>query len=200
MEKIAQGAEAVLLKDNGNIVKERIKKGYRLPEIDEKIRKRRTKTEINLLRAARRAGVAVPGVIEESDFSLIIEFIDGNKVKDIINQDNAQSIGQQIGTAIGKLHTYDIIHGDLTTSNMIAKGNDVYFIDFGLGFQSKRIEDKAVDLYVLNEVLESTHNLIKEILWTIVLETYTKHFDEAKTVITTLQEIEKRGRYRQRVG
>lgn len=200
MEKIAQGAEAVLLKDNGNVLKDRIKKGYRLPEIDDKVRKRRTKTEARLLRAARRAGIAVPGVIEESDFSLIIEFINGKKVRDILHKDNAEAIAEQIGTVIGKLHTYDIIHGDLTTSNMIIKENEVYLIDFGLGFQSKRIEDKAIDLYVLKEALESTHHEIKEIVWRMIIEDYEEKFGDAKKVIKTLHEIEKRGRYRNRVG
>lgn len=200
MKKIAKGAEAVLLKDNGNVLKDRIKKSYRLPEIDDKVRKRRTKTEASLLRAAKRAGINVPAVSEMSETSLGIEFINGNKLRDVLGNENAIEIGEQIGIAIGKLHTYDIIHGDLTTSNMIISGNDLYFIDFGLGFQSKRIEDKAIDLYVLWEALESTHNKIKDILWVSILKAYAEHFDEAKKVIKTLHEIEKRGRYRNRVG
>ena len=198
--QIAHGAEAVILKENGSILKERIKKGYRLPEIDDKLRRKRTKSEATLLRAARRAGVHVPGILEESDFSLKMEFIEGEKVRDAISTGNAAELAGKIAGSVARLHDYGIIHGDLTTSNMIIKENEVYLIDFGLGFQSKRAEDKAIDLYVLKEALESTHHGIKEIVWRMTIEAYGEKFDEAKKVIKTLHEIEKRGRYRNRIG
>lgn len=199
-EKIVHGAEAIISKEDESVVKERIRKGYRLPEIDEKLRRKRTRSEASLLRAARRAGVKVPGVLDESDFSLRLEFIEGEKVKEALSKENAQAIGKKIADAIAKLHSYDIIHGDLTTSNMILHDNDAFFIDFGLGFQSQRIEDKAVDLYVLHEALESTHHDIKDELWKTILEAYSKHFSDAKKVIKALHAIEKRGRYRERIG
>ena len=43
---IEQGAEAKIFKENNLIIKERIPKDYRLKELDEKIRKQRTKREI----------------------------------------------------------------------------------------------------------------------------------------------------------
>ena len=59
----------------------------------------------------------------------------------------------KIGRIIGNLHLNEIIHGDLTTSNIliVKEDNDlkIYFIDFGLSIVSNHLEDKAVDLYVL---------------------------------------------------
>lgn len=195
---IAQGAEAVLEKKGNILVKKRVKKNYRIPEIDEKLRKRRTRLEAKLLREAKRAGIPVPQVKEESEFILKMDFINGEKVKDILNPENYEDIGKKIAEEIADIHSNHIIHGDLTTSNMILKDNKIYMIDFGLGFHSQKIEDKAIDLYLLHEALESTHfNVLKKI-WKIILETYKESYIEADKVIKTLAEIEKRGRYKER--
>jgi Kae1-associated kinase Bud32 len=191
---IAQGAEAKLYREDGVLIKERVRKGYRIVEIDEKLRKRRTKQEAKLLREAKRIGVAVPSILEEQDFIIKMEFIDGEKIKDILNEDNAEELSEKIGKSIGLLHSYDIIHGDLTTSNMILK-DEVYFIDFGLGFFSKKKEDKAVDLYLLHEALESTHFKVKEKAWKIILKSYQRTYLGSEEVIKTLSKIEKRRRY-----
>ena len=85
-----------------------------------------------------------------------------------------------------------------STENMILKDSNLYLIDFGLGFHSQKIEDKAIDLYLLHEALESTHfNVLKKI-WKVILETYKKSYKEAEKVIKTLSDIEKRGRYQKR--
>lgn len=209
---IAKGAEAELKKENDTIIKERIRKGYRLPEIDERLRKRRTALEARLLREARRAGVNTPQVLEEGKTTLTLEFIDGQKVKDILDENNFKIISEKIGESIAKLHNYGIIHGDLTTSNMIIKTEhddgpksedpastfSLYLIDFGLGFISKREEDKATDLYLLHEVLESTHFEIMEAAWTAVLDSYKRHYSGSEKVIKALLNVEKRGRYKER--
>lgn len=73
-----------------------------------------------------------------------------------------------IGESIGAMHSIDVIHGDLTTSNMLlrrASSSDtnssslpsIALIDFGLSYVSTLVEDKAVDLYVLERALASTH-------------------------------------------
>lgn len=195
---IAQGAEAVLSREDEVLIKERIKKGYRIKEIDEKLRKRRTRSEAKLIREAKRIGIAVPNILDESDFSIKMDFIKGERVKEILNKNNYKEIGKKIAKSIAMLHDHDIIHGDLTTSNMILKNNEIYFIDFGLGFHSSRVEDKAVDLYLLHQALESTHFDILEETWKIILKTYKENYREAEKVIKTLDEIEKRGRYRKR--
>jgi TP53 regulating kinase-like protein len=196
--ELARGAEAVISKENDVIVKERIKKGYRLPELDEQLRKKRTATEAKLLRAARRAGVNTPKILEEDKFSIKMENIPGKKVRDILSGKNAAEICTKIGIAVGKLHSYGIIHGDLTTSNMIVKDDELFFIDFGLGFMSQRPEDKATDLHLLHEALESTHFDVLEKAWQTVLKAYNEQYSDGKKVIKTLLEVEKRGRYKER--
>ena len=196
--QIAKGAEAEIIKEGDIVVKNRIKKGYRLPELDEKLRKRRTVNEAKLLREARRAGVLTPQVLEEDKTTLKLEFIEGEKVKDVLNAKNCKAICEEIGRCVALLHSYDIIHGDLTTSNMIIKGREIWFIDFGLGFISKRDEDKAIDLYLLREALESTHFLILEEAWKSVIEAYKSNYQGSNKVIKALSDVEKRGRYKER--
>lgn len=198
MPIIARGAEATVSLQGKEIVKERIKKGYRLQQLGDALRKKRNRTEASLMREARRAGVFVPQVMEEQDFFIKMEFVAGDKVNDILNDENCLEIASKIAESITKLHSADIIHGDLTTSNMIIKGDNLYFIDFGLGFFSPRIEDKATDLHLLHEALESTHFDILEKVWSAVLSAYQKVYSDSGKVIKTLAEIEKRGRYKKR--
>jgi len=99
---------------------------------------------------------------------------------------------REIGRSVRKLHDANIIHGDLTTSNMILK-DKVYFIDFGLGFFSTRIEDKAVDLFLFKKALESKHHEVWEECFKEVLKAYGD-----QKVMERLKEIEKRGRYRKK--
>ncbi len=86
MEKLAQGAEAIIYHDEGRIIKRRIKKSYRLPVIDEMLRKRRTKKESLLISDARRVGVPTPNIIDITDFDIVMEFVDGKKIKDILDE------------------------------------------------------------------------------------------------------------------
>ncbi len=191
-----KGAEAELKRDGDTIVKDRIEKSYRITEIDKVLRRRRTRQEAGLLREARRAGVATPKILEEGLTTLRLEYIYGRKVKDVL--DKNVNIAKFIGENIAKLHQYDIIHGDLTTSNMLIDEGKVFFIDFGLGFVSKRVEDKANDLYLLKEVLESTHFAIWQKAWKMVLDAYKAQYPDGQKVIKALLEVEKRGRYKKR--
>lgn len=192
--EIARGAEAVIIKENKNVVKKRVEKKYRIKEIDNALRSRRTKSEARMLRHARRAGVATPQVLDEKEDTLTVEFIDGQRVKELLSEDNAEEICTKIGESVAKLHDYGIIHGDLTTSNMILQ-DKIYFIDFGLGFFSKRPEDKAVDLHLLKEALESTHFAVAKQAWQTVLNVYEENYADARQVLGVLKSVEKRGRY-----
>ena len=97
------------------------------------------------------------------------------------------------------LHNSAIIHGDLTTSNMILN-KEIYLIDFGLSFFSEKSEDKAVDLHLLKEALESKHYKIWEDAFKIVLEAYRKEAKRASETLKRLEQVEKRGRYRAKHG
>jgi TP53 regulating kinase-like protein len=196
MEKLYQGAEAIITRNEDVVRKERVRKGYRIEKIDDNLRERRTRLEARLIREARRAGVAVPQIAKEEKFALEMEFIDGDKVRNIL--DDQTGIAYLIGESIARLHDCGIIHGDLTTSNMILKKDSLFFVDFGLGFFSQRIEDKATDLHLLHEVLESTHFSVADVVWDAVLESYKENYNGAGEVIKTLSKIGKRGRYAKR--
>ncbi len=193
MEEIARGAEAVIWREGSELVKDRVKKGYRIPELDIKLRKERTRAEARLLTEARSAGVNTPKVLEVSETTVHMEFVEGERLRDILN--SRPELAKDIGTAVGKLHAAGIVHGDLTTSNMILHEGELFLIDFGLGFFSKKPEDLATDLAVLREALRSVHFAVLERVWEGVCKGYEKEFSGAEKVFKALEAIEKRGRY-----
>jgi len=202
---IQQGAEAKIILSNDFIIKDRIKKSYRLPELDDKIRKRRTRSETKLLHKAHQLiscplPLTTSNKSERVDERAIIKmpFIDGKKLSEHLDNfplTKQKQICEQIGESIAKLHDSDIIHGDLTTSNMILKDEKIFFIDFGLGFISHKFEDKAVDIHLLKQALEAKHFKNWEELVNQVLEGYKKSKDY-KIVLERLKAVEKRGRYK----
>ncbi|MEM5853150.1 MAG: KEOPS complex kinase/ATPase Bud32 [candidate division WOR-3 bacterium] len=207
MEIIKRGAEAILYIDEIDgekvLVKERIKKDYRIEEIDVKLRKERTREEVKLLTEARKVGVLTPKIFEVDyeNFKIVMEFIEGKRLKEYLNEaseENIEKISREIGRLIGKLHSAGIIHGDLTTSNMILKNEDVYFIDFGLGFFSRRIEDQGVDLNLLYEALKATHFKILNLCWENIVKGYREEYENAEKVLRKVEEIEARARYVER--
>ena len=196
--KIAQGAEAVLYREDEKLIKERVKKGYRIPELDHKIRKERTRREARLLSEARRAGVDTPTIVEvdEQGFRIVMRFIDGSRLKELFYKAGPkQELAEKVGKSIGMLHSAGIVHGDLTTSNMIEKGGRVYFIDFGLGSFSRRTEDFAVDLSVLHEAIKSTHFKDLNMLWNYIIQGYKDANKGWEIVLKALDKLETRGRY-----
>ncbi len=187
---LTDGAEARLYFKDGYVVKERISKRYRIRELDEKIRKERTRAEARLLSGARRCGVPTPIIHDIYDFTIEMEFIDGSALKHLISNDLCYLVGR----TIGRLHDCGIIHGDLTTSNMIVSGKKVYLIDFGLAFADSSIEARGVDLHVLFRNLESTHK-DHEVLIESFCRGYGCAMKDADDVFSRVKEIEKRGRY-----
>ena len=196
---IAQGAEAKIFQIEDKIIKERISKKYRIPELDNKIREQRTKKEKKLLQKASEV-ISIPKLENSPELKTIIkmQFIKGQKLSE--NLDNLplkkqKQICKQIGESVAKLHDAEIIHGDLTTSNMILKQNKVYFIDFGLGFISQKYEDKAVDLHLLKQALEAKHFKHWEALLKEIFVGY-KISKDSKQVLERLKKVESRGRYK----
>jgi len=195
---LAQGAEAIIsLKDN-QIIKNRIKKSYRIQVLDEKLRKARTKSEAKILNKLKSI-INVPKILAEPGSGRMIhmEYIEGKKLSDYLDDlKNKNEIAEQIGQEIAKLHDSGIIHGDLTTSNMIykEKENKVYFIDFGLGFHSERIEDKAVDLHLIRQALEAKHFLYWKQLFEHIIKGYNSK--DRDKILKQLEKVESRGRYK----
>lgn len=202
MKIFGQGAESIIYLENNEVIKHRIKKNYRIQEIDIKKRKYPTRNEAKLLQKAKELGVNVPLVkrIDEIEFKLYLSHIDGKIVRDYIddlNDEEIKKIFNGIGKEIAKLHDGNIIHGDLTTANFILKDNKIYIIDFGLGFISEKDEDKAVDLRVLKQALESKHSKISEKAFNEVLNAYQSSKNYNK-VIERLGIVSLRGRYKRK--
>lgn len=211
MKIIQQGAEATITLEAGKIVKDRLPKSYRLPELDKKIRIRRTKSEAKLLDKASKI-INAPRPLEFPKGRILhMEYINGRKLSDHLNDFELKKqleVCQKIGQSISKLHKEKIIHGDLTTSNMILKeptdeekimGEEeaLYIIDFGLGYHNGKYEDKAVDLHVLKQALEAKHFQNWQKLWKEIESAYQKlESAEAKKVLERLVAVEKRGRYK----
>lgn len=192
---LAQGAEAVLIRKGNKVIKKRIEKKYRHPLLDEKLRTQRTRHETRILEKAYFL-IPTAKVLEssESKKEIVLQYIQGKKLAEALNLKNAQIAGKQVGKHIATLHQHSIIHGDLTTSNMILQGKEVYIIDFGLGFHSNQAEDKAVDLHVLKEALEAKHPLEASKFWKGIISGYKSK--ESQRVLTQLEKVEKRGRYK----
>lgn len=190
-ELIGHGAEARLFRQGEVVVKERPQKNYRLTEIDEKLRKQRTRKEAKIIETMQKIGVPAPKLLKMCDKTMKIDmsFLEGPKVRDVMTIELAKEMGQKVGI----LHKNDIIHSDLTTSNMILN-KQIHFIDFGLSFVSKKIEDKAVDLHLLNRALESKHHTISKECMQKVVEGYKETNPQAEEVLKRLEIVEKRGR------
>ncbi len=207
MQVLKRGAEAILYfseyEGQKVLVKERIKKSYRIEELDKKLRKTRTRKEARLLTESRKVGVPTPKIfmLDEKNFKILMEYVDGIRVKELLASSNKKTVEKicfEIGRLIGKLHANNIIHGDLTTSNMIFKDGKIYFIDFGLGKFSSRLEDKGVDLNLLLEALKATHFKILNVCWNNIVKGYKKEYKDAEEVLRKVEEIEKRARYAKR--
>jgi Kae1-associated kinase Bud32 len=205
-EKILyRGAEAVicLTRYRGRqiVQKRRVKKSYRIKEIDGHLISSRTREEAKLITLARRCGVSVP-LISDVDLAagvITMEYLRGKRIKDILNSLGALErarICRMIGESIARLHNHDIIHGDITTSNMILLDDRIHFIDFGLGSINGEVEAKGVDLHVLMEAFDSTHSQFPD-CFSQVFEGYAQHFQgDASAIKKKIDDIVRRGRYR----
>lgn len=200
---ISIGAEASIFSDGSRVTKQRFCKSYRLPELDAKLRKQRTKREAKVLRALQDI-IPVPKLIPFSDkedadvvlMRVFMEFINGPQLRDVLQPNNYTYYGKIIGEQLTTLHNVDIIHGDLTTSNMLVSEDNgkVYFIDFGLSFFSIKVEDKAVELHLLRQALESKHPELWSDLFAVILNVYKKKARDAKQIIKRFEQVEERGK------
>jgi Kae1-associated kinase Bud32 len=182
-----RGAEAILsekrLFKTRVLVKERIKKYYRLKQLDEILRSQRTRREARLLHKAKLAGVMCPTVLEVSKYRLLLSFLDGKKFKTL---DRKKAF--LAGKALAKLHRTHIIHGDFTPANLLFNKDNIFVIDFGLGFFSHDVEDKAVDVLTM---LKSLNDASVQNAFIRGYRTYVNH----KHILKRLDEIKKRVRY-----
>jgi len=204
---IKKGAEAslyaTLWHERKVILKQRLPKKYRPLKLDDEIRFYRTVHEPQLMHEAKKAGVPTPTIfmVDVNNTTIIMDFVEGEQVKQLLGKASAtarQELCMEIGRLIGNLHDSGIIHGDLTTSNMIRNlEGKIVFVDFGLGEKSKELETRGVDLHLMKRALQSTHFRFAEECFDAVMKGYSSVLgtETARTVLEKIMEIEKRGRY-----
>jgi TP53 regulating kinase-like protein len=204
---LKKGAEANLYLTNWHgktaVIKIRTQKKYRPEALDTQIRSYRTAHEAQLLHQTKISGVTTPTIymVNVPEASIIMEYINGVQIKQYINKISTKErkkICLKIGELIGKLHKENLIHGDLTTSNMILNEHGtIFLVDFGLGEKNAELEAKGVDLHLLKRALQSTHFSFWEICFKNILTGYSSVLGDKFTekVYEKTREIEKRGRY-----
>ena len=149
-------------------MKVRPPKPYRHPSLDKSLTRHRLVVEARLLQRLKRAGVPSPALyfLNENEGTIIMEWIEGPSIRTWLDDhtgeiEHVKQVMGLIGKSVGELHASGVVHGDLTTSNLILREDggvlDVVLIDFGLGSVSNSEEDMAVDLYVLERAFASTH-------------------------------------------
>jgi len=204
---LKKGAEANLYLEEWHgrkaIMKHRLPKTYRLPTLDSAVRTQRTFHEPALIHKAKEAGVPTPTIymIDLAESNIIMEYIEGKQIKQALKSlpmKEKLHLCRHIGTLIGLLHKHGIIHGDLTTSNMIlTSSGKVFFVDFGLSEHSNELEARGVDLHLMKRALQSTHYRFAKQCFEAVLTGYAGSVgkETAAGVLEKVQEIERRGRY-----
>ncbi|KAF2484079.1 kinase-like protein [Neohortaea acidophila] len=221
---ITRGAEAALYKTTfltphqPCALKIRPPKPWRHPTLDARLTRQRILAEARALVKCGREGVRVPQVLGMSweEGWVALEWIAGRTVKDVIWGWRAEGAEKgdawlrgllgKVGRAVGLLHSIGVVHGDLTSSNMIveeqgstAGEGEIVLIDFGLATQAVQEEDRAVDLYVLERAFGSTHPR-EEALFGVVLEAYAGSYKGAKATLKRLEDVRMRGRKKSMIG
>ena len=185
-----RGAEAVLERvsfiSRPCVRKSRFARGYRVKELDEKLRTERTRSEARLLHKAKLAQVPCPTVLKVDEFDITMSFIAGRRPE----MDGTEA--RRAGGLLALLHGADIIHGDYTPANLIA-GDDctLYVIDFGLGFVSNDVEDKAVDVFTMLRSLGEGAGKGAKMAFISGYSAYSK----SHSVLERVKDVEKRVRY-----
>lgn len=200
MQAEAIGAEAHVFPEKylemECIAKKRISKNYRNRELDERIRRGRTKQETTLLNRVKGIGIRAPLVLKVDAVNAVIwmEKISGKTLKEELAEKGKERLCLELGKIAGKMHSAGIIHGDLTSGNAIVENGKIALIDFGLGFYSNKVEDKAVDLLNFKKTFNAMHSDSGKGI-ELFFEGYAEENPEAGAVFRQIKEIEKRGRY-----
>jgi N6-L-threonylcarbamoyladenine synthase/protein kinase Bud32 len=192
-EQARQGAEAVVTFTNGRAEKRRTAKRYRVPALDRRLITERTRAEARLIHTARKNGVPTPVISDITSDTIVMEQVQGT----LLAHDLTTETLKEAGRTVGNLHAAGIMHGDLTTSNLIVRDGDrkCVLIDFGLAQATSEIEQRGVDIHVLFQTLESTAPDRAGTLKDAFMQGYRTSFSGAGEVIAREHEIVLRGSY-----
>jgi len=189
---VVQGAEATVTVEDDRVTKERTPREYRHPDLDERLRRARTRQEARLLGEARRTGVPTPVLrdVDPARATLIMQRVGERDLRDALSVERVERVAEHLA----RIHGAGFVHGDPTTRNVrVGDGDpDLFLIDFGLGYYTDHPEDHAMDLHVFAGSLAGTADDAEE-LTAAALDAYRAVGDE--DVLTRLADIEGRGRY-----
>jgi len=185
------------------VLKRRVRKAYRNPSLDEQIRHDRTLSEAAIIHEARTAGARVPSIIgiDVENNAIAITHLDGTVARERLDEmgiDEARKLLRSIGEQIGLLHTAGIVHGDLTTSNVIVSAYGAPFIvDFGMSRRSIEPEDRGVDLHLLQRSIVASHSKNPSSMMNAMIRGYEQTAGKkvADSTWRKAREIARRGRY-----
>ncbi|MFW5917229.1 MAG: bifunctional N(6)-L-threonylcarbamoyladenine synthase/serine/threonine protein kinase [Halorubrum sp.] len=196
--------------DPRSVIKRRIPKAYRHPELDRSIRRDRTVAEARLTSEARRAGVPTPLVydVDVANATLTLQHVGDRDLAAVL--DGGEAWTAAVGRHLARLHGAGIVHGDPTTRNVRvvtrnvridgAEGVDpadatdgTFLIDFGLGYHTGHVEDHAMDLHVFEGSVRATATDPDPLI-----EAFESGYAAvgAPDVLERLRDVEGRGRYR----
>jgi len=185
------------------VVKRRVRKEYRHPSLDEQIRHERTISEASIIHQAKKAGAKVPSIIglDLENHAIVMTHLDGRVARECLDNlgiNGARKLLRSIGEQIGLLHTAGIVHGDLTTSNVIMSPSGAPFIvDFGMSRRSVEPEDRGVDLHLLQRSIVASHTQNPSSMMNAMIRGYEQTAGEkvASDTWRKAREIARRGRY-----
>ena len=175
---------------------------YRLKILDDAIRRQRTVREAEMIHLAKKAGVSSPFLynVDVAASTLVMEFVKGDRVKDLVPslpKAQLEQVFSEFGQDVGRLHLSGIMHGDLTTANVVRRDGRLVFIDFGLSVRTTRLEDRAVDLRLIKETLVGAHADSSATALDALNDGYASVVGpgQSRAVLKQLLNIERRGRY-----
>jgi Kae1-associated kinase Bud32 len=208
---IYRGAEADLLRGRwcglDAVFKFRRPLIYRLKVLDDAIRRQRTAREAEMIHDAKRSGAHTPLLyfVDTGNALIVMQWVKGRRLKEAVSSltpEVVASIFAELGGEVARLHSSGIMHGDLTTSNVLLDNDDngddeLTLIDFGLAIRTTRLEDRAVDLRLVKETLTGAHSEVASKAYAALLEGYGGEVGagEVRAVTRQVAEIERRGRY-----
>ncbi|MDG6910800.1 MAG: Kae1-associated serine/threonine protein kinase [Nitrososphaerota archaeon] len=175
---------------------------YRLASLDQEIRRQRTVHEAEMIRHAKRAGVATPFLyhLDLPASTMVMEYIGGEMLRDLAGcmaEKDAEGPFFKFGEGVARLHASGMMHGDLTTANVVSREGTLVFLDFGLAHRTSRLEDHAVDLRLIKETIVGAHPGISRTALDAFFRGYEARAGAPKfrRVRSQLRNIERRGRY-----
>jgi len=192
-----RGAEAIVetVEWHGQIVVSKVRntRGYRHPSLEKRLVVERLRSESRIMERLLSRGISVPAIysVNTSDNSLLMEYIDGLTLEKALRERSFKAYLVKTAELLSKIHSCQVVHGDPTTSNFLVT-DKIHAIDFGLSSISEDDEDRASDLRVFLESLDSHHSEING--RDIFLSAYSK-WTKSKPVLEALKVLELRGRY-----